>query len=281
MAENSKIEWTDNTFNPWCGCTKVSPGCKFCYADRQSKRNPKVLGIWGNEGTRVLASEAHWKLPEKWDREAKASHCKTLVFCASLADIFEDWDGQMTDSKGEKLLNYKIEPMGLSNARSRLWELIKHTPNLYWLLLTKRPENISKMMPHGDWPNVWLGTSVESQEHAIRLDLLCDAPQRVPVRFCSAEPLIGELNIQGSLSKTGINWVIVGGESGGSARTFRTSWCRSLLGQCYANKVACFIKQVGDSPLVDTKDMLTPSYHGSDWSGWPEWMRVRDFPISV
>lgn len=274
MGEYSSISWTDHTFNPWRGCTKVSPGCKFCYADRQSKRNPKVLGIWGNEGTRVLAAEAHWQLPYKWNRIAEHDGVRFKVFCASLADIFEDWQGQMTDSKEDPLLNCRIEPLSLGDVRKRLWMVILDTACLDWLLLTKRPENIGKMMPHGDWPNVWLGTSVESQEYAPRLDLLIDAPQRVPVRFCSAEPLLSLLSIQSVLSPKGINWVIVGGESGGQARLFRSNWAQSLIGQCYAQNVACFIKQVGDNP----DNVSLKSHHGTDMRLWPQWMQVQDFP---
>src|SRR5262245_49606753 len=119
--ENSKIQWTDHTFNVWRGCEKVSPGCAHCYAETMSRRNPAVLGEWGKHGTRVIASEAMWREPLKWDRQARAAGVRKRVFCASLADVFED------------------RPE-LVAPRERLFRLIEDTPNLDWQLLTKRPE---------------------------------------------------------------------------------------------------------------------------------------------
>lgn len=305
MGRNSKIEWCNHTMNPWRGCTKISPGCRFCYADVLSHRNPKVLGVWGDEGTRVLASEAMWYEPIKWDTEALRNRKPALVFCASLADIFEDWKGQMTDSYERTLWVTKPRTIGeafrwlkpdkdpipytLDNARTRLFHLIRRTPNLRWLLLTKRPENIATIMPRGEWPNVWLGTSVETQEYTWRLDALQEAPQKVPVRFCSAEPLIGSLDLRGCLGSSGINWLIIGGESGseGNARPFNYSWCRDLIKQCRDAKVSCFVKQVGDNPVYDLPIAgaeehgfaeVARSRKGGDPDEWPGWMRVREFP---
>ncbi len=131
MGEGSKIQWTHHTFNPWRGCTHVSPGCEHCYAEALSKRNPAQLGTWGAGGTRVVASEAYWKQPERWNRAAEAAGERHRVFCASLADVFED--------RPEL-----VEP------RERLWRLIVATPHLDWLLLTKRPENIARLLgPRG------------------------------------------------------------------------------------------------------------------------------------
>lgn len=283
MAENTKIQWTDSTFNPWRGCVKVSPGCAHCYAESQSKRNPAVLGVWGAGGTRVLAAEAQWREVEKWERRARETGVPERVFCASLADVFEDWPGQMTASAGHGInVVTGIEggavtsrrPYTLSDARERLWGVIRSTPHLRWQLLTKRPENIVRFMPHGDWSNVWLGTTVETQEYAWRLDALMEAPQRVPVRFCSAEPLLGHLNVSTSLGDAGrINWVIIGGESGGGARDFDPDWARSLRDQCRAAGVACFVKQLGSSPVG-----LTVRGKGGDLDDIPEDLRVREFP---
>src|SRR5262249_10541241 len=117
--ENTRIAWTHHTLNPWRGCTKVSPGCTHCYAAELAKRNPAVLGRWGPGGPRVIASEAQWRNPLKWDRKAKAAGKRPRVFCASLADIFE--------ARPE-----------LESPRARLFDLIAATPNLDWLLLTKR-----------------------------------------------------------------------------------------------------------------------------------------------
>ena len=230
MAENSGISWTDHTFNPWRGCLKVSPACANCYADRLSKRNPSTFGVWGSESsgaTRVVASESMWQQPVKWNAQAEQEGKRLRVFCASLADVFEDWGIQVVDSHG-KALNPAYEPataseiddgdlLSLCDVRRRLFQLIDATPNLDWLLLTKRPENIIRMWPMtpglpatvGDRdikdvratelmhrPNVWLGTTVENQEYAdkripelLRCRDLCDK------LFLSCEPLLGPIDL--------------------------------------------------------------------------------------
>lgn len=298
MAETSKIQWTDSTFNPWRGCTKVSPGCKFCYAERGAARNPKVLGEWGPEGTRVLAADATWREPVKWSRQEgeRGVGLRRLVFCASLADVFEDWPGQMTDPQERPLwVDHEGRPSGieafgvpcsLGHARARLWDLIRATPHLIWQVLTKRPENIGNMMPHGDWPNVWLGTSIEDQEYAWRVDALAEAPQNVPVRFVSAEPLLGPLSLWRPLEQRVIQWVIVGGESGGEARPMYLAWVRNLIQECRSWNTACFVKQMG-KVAVDTRPsdrimyalpLVNDPGHGGDWDDWPEDLRVREMP---
>jgi len=270
MAQNSKIEWTSHTFNPWRGCTKVSAGCKNCYAEAMSKRSPKILGIWGDGGTRVPAAESYWKQPLKWNvcrfqcslcggwNHPNSTICakkgcvgteanfvfvkRPRVFCASLADVFED------------------RPE-LIDPRHRLMQLIESTPNLDWLLLTKRPENVGDMVPvkwFGDgFPtNFWLGTSVENQEQADRrIAYLENIP--ATVRFLSCEPLLGDLNLKLSVSFVGgsreitdrgraIHWVIAGGESGTNARPMHPDWARSLRDQCQAAGVPFFFKQWGE-----------------------------------
>lgn len=169
MGKDSGIEWTDHTFNPWRGCLKVSPACKNCYAETQSKRNPAVLGIWGSEesgATRVVASESMWREPVKWNThslpvverdDGPDEHRRPRVFCASLADVFEDWQGPMVDAKGVELwhndspqcwgrFTQRSHPSSarvrMDDVRKRLFSLIDATPHLDWLLLTKRPENI-------------------------------------------------------------------------------------------------------------------------------------------
>ncbi len=221
MAENSKIQWTDHTFNPWRGCTKVSAGCQNCYADTQAKRNPKVLGIWGPNGTRVVASEAMWREPLKWDRDAEKAGERRRVFCASMADVFEDWSGRMTASNGNPMWwcngsmsnspvpaawNGVLEPgcrwVTMDDIRERLFFLIRDTPNLDWLLLTKRPECILGTFGRIDahdvaeqLPNIWLGTTVENQEQAdARIPHLLEAP--AAVHFLSCEPLLGPVDLQ-------------------------------------------------------------------------------------
>ena len=224
MAENSTIEWTDHTFNPWWGCTKVSPACDHCYAEVWSKRTGYEL--WGNKATRRFFGESHWMRPLKWHREATAQGRRARVFCASMADVFE-WG------------------RGLSEYRARLFALIGQTPNLDWLLLTKRPHLIERLTPWGDaWPeNVWIGMTAENQRFLDkRVISLLNIPARF--RFLSCEPLLGEVNIRDYAE--GIDWLIAGGESGGKARKTDPEWFRSLRNQCQAHGIAFHFKQWGD-----------------------------------
>ena len=225
LAKNSRIEWTTHTFNPWWGCVKVSPACKHCYAEAWAKRVGSR--VWGIKAERRFFGDKHWAEPIKWDAAAAEAGERPRVFCASMADVFED-------------------RRDLDDARLRLWELIEVTPNLDWLLLTKRPELVRKMVPWGQsWPtNIWLGTTVEDQEWAEeRLPHLAEIP--AAVRFISAEPLLGPLNISRWLGEH-IDWVITGGESGPKARPSSPSWFLDLLNQCMASEVPFHFKQWGD-----------------------------------
>lgn len=255
MGENSNIEWTDHTFNPWRGCTKVSDGCKNCYAMTLSNRFDGKHGIWGPKGTRVIAAESAWKNPLKWDREAAKLGERHRVFCASMADVFEG-----PETMPEKAWT------DVSVARERLGELIDQTPNLDWLILTKRPENVLKYGPLGmRWtqdpmpPNVWIGTSCEDQKTADeRIPHLLKCP--AAVRFLSCEPLLGSVDLSTWLGPYGssidygqsvgyenmgnkIHWVIAGGESGPGRRPMELDWMRSIRNQCKAAGVAFFGKQ--------------------------------------
>jgi len=225
MGENSKIEWTTHTFNPWWGCTKVSEACKNCYAEAWAKR----LGqkVWGPKRQRRFFTDQHWKQPIGWNHKAEGKRQRPRVFCASMADVFED----------------QIE---LEEHRRRLWELIDATPNLDWLLLTKRPMNIKRLAGwNSNWPNnVWLGTTVELQARAEELlPHLAENPAKV--RFISAEPLLGPLSIERWLGST-VNWVITGGESGPKARPASPAWFSDLHYQCMRAEVPFHFKQWGD-----------------------------------
>lgn len=295
MGENSKIAWTDATFNHVRGCTKVSEGCKFCYAEAGSKRNPGTLGVWGPNGTRVVASEAMWKEPVKWDRLGTEAGERRRVFCASLADVFEDWDGPMVNASGEVLRRHStfsdrwwspcglpVDPITMTDVRRRLFELIEWTPNLDWLFLTKRPENVMRMVPDdwiGQFPsNVWMGTTVENKEAALkRLPELCSIPARI--RFISAEPLLENISdeiapylgtgyVMGDYSGPGyeipgIHQVIVGGESGSrdKARSFDLAWARRIRDVCEINQISFFMKQMGSRPYDSDAMKAVP---GSD-----------------
>lgn len=229
MAENSKIEWTDHTFNPWTGCQKVGPGCVHCYAEGWAKRSGLVK--WGPHAERRLTSEANWRKPKKWDREAAAAGKRARVFCASLADVFDN----------------AADPMW----RRALADLINDTPALDWLLLTKRIGNardmLDAMFPICGVPaNVWLGATVVNQAEYDRDKPKLVATKRalgISIAFLSMEPLLGAVDV-GDLD--GLDWIIAGGESGHGARPIHPDWARSLRYQCAAADVAFLFKQWGE-----------------------------------
>lgn len=332
MGESTKIEWTDHTFNPWWGCQRVSPGCEHCYAEAFAKR--VGLKVWGPEGDRRVFGNKHWAAPLKWNRAAIAANLaarqaglaappRPRVFCASMADVFEDLEV-------------------LRPHRARLWQLMHDTPHLDWLLLTKRPENAARLALEawGDgrsdttvwqwgsvWlPNVWLGTTTEDQAYADkRLPALLATG--AAVHFVSYEPALGPIDFTRYLPKsfrrsdgrwncsaccnkdgcdepnhayrpqcrvcdgtgavTAIDWIIVGGESGGGARPFDIGWARQTVRQCQAAGTAVFVKQFGKEPFAtvsassggelafDLKDKK-----GGNMDEWPEDLRVRQWPPS-
>lgn len=224
MAQNSRIEWTHHTFNPWWGCCKVDCACARCYAERFACERLQ-LPIWGPTAERRFFGAAHWLEPLEWNRKAERAHERHHVFCASMADVFE----------GRR----DLDPY-----RERLWNLIDVTPSLVWLLLTKRPQNILRMVP-AKWlkhprDNVWVGTSCGQQKAAKEL---LPHLRRVPakVRFLSVEPLLEAVQ----LDLAGVDWVIVGGESGPGARPMKAEWVRDIREQCQAAGVPFFFKQWG------------------------------------
>lgn len=269
MAQNSKIEWTDHTFNPWVGCTNVSPGCDHCYAEAWSKRSGLVK--WGKHPRR-RTSEAYWRAPLKWQAAAasyQAQHGRRQrVFCASLADVFDN----------------QVDPTW----RADLFDLIASTPALDWLLLTKRPQNIAKMLPKA-WPdggmqNVWLGSTAEDQ---VRFDQRWPVLSRVPavVRFISYEPAIGALRLDRARDLQP-DWVIAGGESGHGARPMDAAWMRDIIKDCEELGVAPFFKQWGtvkNNPLVSEQGINAKAVAAADpngkGGGLLDGQLYREFPI--
>ena len=271
MAENTKIEWTDHTFNPWEGCQKVGPGCDHCYAETRNARFAGGTAInWGPGAPRRRTSASNWALPERWNAQSDtfmAQHGRRQrVFCASLADVFDN----------------AVDPQW----RADLFALIAATPNLDWLLLTKRIGNVRGMLAelaHGNdpdlslldmmpLPNVWIGATVVNQEEADRdIPKLLAVPARV--RFLSMEPLLGPVDLthievfggdaeiyplkgttdcvdeegEPTADVPALDWVIVGGESGPNARPMHPDWVRSIRDQCAEAGVALFVKQMGGS----------------------------------
>jgi protein gp37 len=268
MAEHSKIEWTDHTFNPWEGCQKVGPGCDHCYAEARDNRFTGGKH-WGPGAPRRRTSAVNWRKPLAWDKAAKEAGVRYRVFCASLADVFDN-----------------AVPQGW---RDDLWALIEATPNLDYLLLTKRPGNIANMLPvpfdfDKHFPNVWLGCTVVNQAEADR-----DIPKllAVPavVRFLSMEPLLGPVDLRPWIGSQpyipgasthvgvdgyerqdigggiidGIDWIIVGGESGPGARPMSPQWARDIRDQCIAAGVAFHFKQNGE--WVSVSEVEGPGDH--------------------
>lgn len=259
MGENSKIEWTDHTFNPWIGCTKVSPGCKNCYAEVDTfARRERAHGreLWGPNAERHKTSVDNWRKPYRWNDAHVSGERHQRVFCASLADVFED------------------HPQ-LEDWRYRLFDVIETTSNLDWLLLTKRPQNILRMVPQrwlavGVFPkNIWIGTSIENQKTADeRIPHLVQVP--AVVRFLSCEPLLEkvDLELRGRNYGVGdeyVNWVICGGESGRNARPMHPDWARSIRDQCVSDDVPFFFKQWGGLNKKQNGRILD----GVEWSQFP------------
>lgn len=263
MAENSRIEWTDNTLNFWWGCVKVSPGCEHCYAETLSKRVGR--NIWGPaKTTDRWRTKGPWRDVVKWNAKAQAEGVRRKVFCQSMSDFFED--------------HPQVAPW-----RAEACEILE---SLTWLdvqLLTKRPENVNDMVPAhwlDNWPvHIWIGTSVEDQKRADeRIPHLLRIPAKV--RFLSMEPLLGSVDLghaipcgyycdpgpdgyghhdhpfwtPGIISP--IHWVIVGGESGHNARPMKPDWARSIRDQCQAAGVPLHFKQWGE--WVGGYDNLSP-----------------------
>jgi protein gp37 len=232
MGEKTEIAWCDSTFNPWVGCQKVSAGCDNCYAETlMDKRYHKVE--WGPHGERKRTSEANWKLPLRWNKAAKAAGTRPRVFCSSLADVF---DNQVNQS-------WRID----------LFDLIGETEHLDWLLLTKRPENIAKMLPTNwnveDFSNVWLGTTCEDQaNYDRRWPILRAIP--AAIHFISYEPAIGPLQLHNGAEQP--DWLICGGESGKGYREMPEEWAQSIRHECGVAGVYFFMKQMaGLKPIPE------------------------------
>jgi protein gp37 len=283
MSERTGIAWTDHTFNPWWGCVKVSPACDHCYAEKDAKRYKPDMVLWGPGSVRRTFGENHWLAPLAWDRKAADARVRRRVFCASMADVFDN--------------------AAPAAERARLWTLIGRTPNLDWLLLTKRISNVKRMFPD-HWlktmpENVWMGISVVNQDEANR-----DIPKLLEidakVRFLSCEPLLGPIDLDPEWlfteshvhaddchddlcalngdeyscvgrveSHNAIDWVIVGGESGPKARSMRLEWAVAIRDRCHDTGTNFFMKQGSQA---------TWGADFRDFDLMPDSVRVRQFP---
>jgi protein gp37 len=312
MAENTAIEWTDHTFNPWWGCTKVGPGCDHCYAETFDKR---VGGAhWGPGAPRRLVKD--WTGPRKWNAAALRAGTRPWVFCASMADVF---DNEVP-----------------AEWREALWDLVRSCQQLNWQFVTKRIGNAAKMLPP-DWAENFthcglIATIVTQAEASRDIPKLLDTPARW--RGLSMEPLLERVSLTeielvggdyvlnalvpiseaqewesswspeatgmelaaciedwteeyGSYppSETkprGLDWVIVGGESGPRARPFVLEWAAAIVAECEAAGVPVFVKQIGDAPRAESSVGGTfpfpASKKGKDMAQWLPSLRVRQMP---
>jgi protein gp37 len=239
VSEKTGISWTHHTFNPWWGCVKVSPACAHCYAERDSKRYG--FTVWGPQSERRFFGDDHWKQPRQWNAHARRLVERRRVFCASMADICE-------------IVTRPDIAAQMDQARARLWTLIEETPWLDWLLLTKRPENLTRLLPpawiRSPQTNVWLMTTVENQQYA---DLRVPQLLKVPaiVHGVSYEPALGALDLSPYIGPqrrtlTGLDFVIAGGESGPHARPSHPLWFRQVRDACQRAGVAFHFKQWGE-----------------------------------
>lgn len=232
MSATTRIDWTDRTWNPWTGCTKVSPGCAHCYMFSGQRR-------WGRDPEIVSRSKTTFHEPLRW-REPD------FVFTCS----WSDWFHPEADAW-----------------RAEAWEIIRRTPHLTYQILTKRPELIAARLPADwgeGWPNVWLGVSAEYRRQFVeRVELLRQVP--AVMRFVSAEPLLGP---QPDLDLDGIGWLIAGGESGEGCRPCHPEWLRELGDQCRSAGVEFWLKQLGGHP--DKRDHEQAILDGRRWTERPQ-----------
>lgn len=255
MAENSNIPWTDHTFNPWIGCAQIGPGCANCYAEVQDQHWKWTSAGWGRGKPRRRTSAAYWREPLKWNRQAEAEGRRVKVFSASLADVFD----------------HEVPKAW----REDLWDLIRKTPHLDWIIVTKRIENAPAMLPADwgrGWPNVWLVLTVCNQNE---FDKHVGNFLKIPaaIHGLSIEPLLDWIDIHSRGCAGDIDWYIVGAESGPGARPMDIEWVRSLRGQLnrlrhtepHRRQPALFYKQ----QIVDGKKAECPQLDGRQWTEFP------------
>jgi protein gp37 len=282
VGERTSIGWCHHTFNPWWGCHKVDPCCDRCYAESGAKRYG--WDIWGKDAPRRFFDDDHFKQPLKWNKEAEAAGERRRVFCASYADVCED-------------------RRDLDVWREKLWDLIRATPWLDWLLLTKRPQHLKKLVPPDILKRCWIGVTAGTQKGwDTRVPYLLEID--CAVRFVSVEPMLEPVKMAEEQGRS-IDWVIIGGESGGrfKVRPFLVNAARDLVHECSKYSIATFFKQMGSRTLdahdvgldgttepwpVGTNRVQAAGSElvqirlkhpkGEDMSQWPEDLRIQEFP---
>lgn len=235
MAANSSIEWTDNTWNPITGCTKISPGCKHCYAERLAKRLQAMGAENYRNGFKLTLQPQALELPLRWQKPR-------TIFVNSMSDLFH-------------------KDISISYI-TRVFEIMDQAHWHRFQILTKRAERLVEICDQLPWPtNVWMGVSVENEDYEFRIDLLRQVPAKV--RFLSLEPLLGPLD---KLNLKQIDWVIVGGESGPNSRPIEKDWVIQIRNQCRKQRVPFFFKQWGGVNKKRTGRLLD----GRTWDQMPK-----------
>jgi protein gp37 len=262
MGENSNIAWTNHSFNPWIGCTKVGPGCEACYAESNNARYTAdhVAPNWGPGAPRRRTAAANWAKVLKWDRDARLSGVRPWVFCASLADVFDN----------------EVD----AAIRSDLWELVLGCKYLRWQFVTKRIGNAAKMLPV-DWAANFqhcgiVATTVTQEECDRDLPKLLEVKRRFGVTWVglSIEP---QLELVVPRDPVGLDWTITGGESaqrGHVPRIYDPAWARALIQDGYMNDYAVFVKQLGSAPV----GLQLSERAGTNPEEFPADLRVREMP---
>ena len=253
MVTQTKIEWTESTWNPVRGCTRVSEGCRFCYAERIASRFARE-GLAYEGLAKMTKAGPRWtnhiqlvphllEQPLKWKRPRS-------IFVNSMSDLFHE----------DVSFGYI----------QKVFDVMKRADWHQFQVLTKRAERLAELSPKLVWPpNVWMGVSVESVDYTFRIDCLRETTAQI--KFLSLEPLLGRLS---QLRLEGIDWVIVGGESGSGARPMKEEWVVDIQNQCRAASVALFVKQMG----TDWARKRSRGGKGDDMSEWPADLRIRDYP---
>ena len=247
MATKSSIEWTEATWNPVTGCTKISPGCKHCYAERMSLRLQAMGQRNYANGFELTLHERMLEKPLSWKKPQ-------LIFVNSMSDLFHD----------EVPVDFIL----------KVFKVMRRASWHQFQVLTKRSQRLLELNDQIDWPNnVWMGVSVENQDYTFRIDHLRETD--TVTKFLSLEPLLGPLS---GLNLNGINWVIVGGESGPGARPMLEDWVSQIRDQCNVVSVPLFVKQMGGSWAQVNK---AKSKKGGNMSEWRTDLQIRDYPLSI
>lgn len=263
MSQQTKIQWTDATWNVARGCTKVDADCRFCYMYRDSMDQTRYNPM------QVVKTKTVFDFPLRYkEKESKCWEGRPLIFTSSLTDVFHEQ---------------------IDGFRNEIWDIIRKCPHLIFQILTKRPERIIEHLPEdwgNGWDNVWLGTSVGSQKSIQRAIDLVDVPAKV--KFLSLEPLHGpvDLSVPVSIASVKIplidfyDWIIVGGESGNEKGMYRyrpceIEWLKSIVYYCRVCDVPVFVKQMGTHL---SKQMKMSDRHGGNIEEFPSFLQFRQFP---